>query len=360
MGKQRKKRSAKEKKRAKKQQQLMQQKQKQQEQLRDIDLGDLGELAAGAPNSKSRLIDDAKSALAQLNAEGKCRLSGTESDMYIGPGDVLSNSAAGWDPSYRLPHPLQGGVGPMIGFEDELHGLDGKTVARFRRDGHLKRKKKVKKRLRNKSLTDDFVQSALVGRLDRVLHFRCQVPIDSVNRKWGMTALMAAAGNGHLPCVRYLVTCRASVDVKGRRGWTALMLAARTSRYDVVEFLVRSGADAECRTKHNQSVYNFGEKGRVEAAVQRGQKHLAADMERKKVANGAHKKPVVEWTQADVGEWLSEAGFGDLAQDFKINMIDGDALIDIEERDLLELEIGTKESRAKLAAQIEMLRIGPD
>jgi ankyrin repeat protein len=61
-------------------------------------------------------------------------------------------------------------------------------------------------------LSNDFVAAALCGDLCRLLRIRCQVNIDCINRKWGFTALMAAAGNGHLDTVRYLVTCGANIN----------------------------------------------------------------------------------------------------------------------------------------------------
>jgi ankyrin repeat protein len=58
----------------------------------------------------------------------------------------------------------------------------------------------------------------------------------------GGTALMAAAGNGHLGIVKALVCKRADVNARNRDGLSALKLAEENERFDVVALLRKAGA----------------------------------------------------------------------------------------------------------------------
>ncbi|GMF46459.1 unnamed protein product [Phytophthora fragariaefolia] len=78
--------------------------------------------------------------------------------------------------------------------------------------------------------------------------YYCDADVD-VKDFSGATALMAAAGGGHLDVVRYLVKdCGADVDVKKSNGGTALVRAAERGHLDVVQFLVKDG-DADVNVK---------------------------------------------------------------------------------------------------------------
>ena len=57
------------------------------------------------------------------------------------------------------------------------------------------------------------------------------------------TALMKAAGQGHIEVVRFLVEQGADLDVRNRQGQNALMFAAAGGHLTVVVFLIDSGAD---------------------------------------------------------------------------------------------------------------------
>ncbi|CAI8045734.1 Putative ankyrin repeat protein R840, partial [Geodia barretti] len=57
------------------------------------------------------------------------------------------------------------------------------------------------------------------------------------------TALMKAAGQGHIEVVRFLVEQGADLDVRNRQDQNALMFAAAGGHLAVVVFLIDSGAD---------------------------------------------------------------------------------------------------------------------
>lgn len=75
-----------------------------------------------------------------------------------------------------------------------------------------------------------------------------------MQRTDGMTALMWAAQNRHVDCVRLLVDKEAGM--KEKTGWTALMFAMKIGSIDCVKLLVRekslrdsTGGDALCMAK---------------------------------------------------------------------------------------------------------------
>ncbi|XP_047478956.1 ankyrin repeat domain-containing protein 39-like [Penaeus chinensis] len=61
----------------------------------------------------------------------------------------------------------------------------------------------------------------------------------------GVTALTAAAANGHYAVVEYLLSQGASVDKPNTNQFTALMEAARAKHIDILRLLIDNGADLE-------------------------------------------------------------------------------------------------------------------
>lgn len=61
----------------------------------------------------------------------------------------------------------------------------------------------------------------------------------------GVTPLMKAAAEGDSGTVGRLIESSADVDAESRYGWTALMFAAREGHYNVVELLLHAGATAD-------------------------------------------------------------------------------------------------------------------
>lgn len=72
-------------------------------------------------------------------------------------------------------------------------------------------------------------------------------PVDSTAN--GATALMAAALNGHAPCVEELVAGGASTEVANAEGLTALGFAAAGSHAPCVSALLRARARTDARRK---------------------------------------------------------------------------------------------------------------
>jgi ankyrin repeat protein len=63
------------------------------------------------------------------------------------------------------------------------------------------------------------------------------------------TALMFAAGNGHLTCVEALLTAGATVEVRSQGDWTALMLAAENGHLACMKALLTAGATVDARNQ---------------------------------------------------------------------------------------------------------------
>lgn len=68
------------------------------------------------------------------------------------------------------------------------------------------------------------------------------VAVDSLDR-YGQTALMLAARNGHLEAVRVLVEAGADLDRTAKYHLSALMLAVINDRTSIAEVLIEAGAD---------------------------------------------------------------------------------------------------------------------
>jgi ankyrin repeat protein len=75
---------------------------------------------------------------------------------------------------------------------------------------------------------------------------------------WGETALMAAAGQGHIELLNILLQS-ASCDINAatQEGLTALHYAARWKKLDSIVILLRHGADLLARDIHNQTALNL-------------------------------------------------------------------------------------------------------
>mmetsp|Transcript_32668 Transcript_32668/g.53107 ORF Transcript_32668/g.53107 Transcript_32668/m.53107 type:complete len:356 (+) Transcript_32668:23-1090(+) len=235
-----------------------------------------------------------------------------------------------------------------------------------------------RRRPRKLTISDQFVGASLGGNLRRLIHLRRKVAIDCTNRKWGWTALMAASGNGHLNCVRYLLTCTACINIQEKRsGWTALMLAARSMNLDIVEYLIRHGADIKARSSNHQTVYGLGDRVLVGKAIQRGLEARSKMNKRIKKEEEQHhargeeqgegkgqatnsRKPLLQWNEDDVRLWLKAVGCSKVEKAFEENMVDGEWLLDMNEQALDELGIGDEKVRSKLKLEISRLILGPD
>lgn len=65
---------------------------------------------------------------------------------------------------------------------------------------------------------------------------------EDTKTKRGDTALIVAAGRGHVDIVRILLDAGAKVNAKNRDGTTALMAAERWGNTEIIEMLKQAGA----------------------------------------------------------------------------------------------------------------------
>ena len=100
------------------------------------------------------------------------------------------------------------------------------------------------------------------------------IDVDARDR-YGQTALMLAAHDGHIQIVETLIAHRANLDVTAKFGLSALMLAIVAGHTEVARVLAKAGADLSLRGKgapgfDNQTAYDL--------AVGRGMSELAAEL----------------------------------------------------------------------------------
>ncbi|MEZ4565763.1 MAG: ankyrin repeat domain-containing protein [Desulfobacterales bacterium] len=96
----------------------------------------------------------------------------------------------------------------------------------------------------NKKYVDKFISAAYEGEFMVVKGALSEGYVKSINAKGenGWTALIAAATEGHLIVVNFLIVEGAEVNIADDNGDTALMCAAMKGHVDVIKLLLEKGA----------------------------------------------------------------------------------------------------------------------
>ena len=121
-------------------------------------------------------------------------------------------------------------------------------------------------------MSPDWQRAAEIGdalRLAEMLEAGAE--IDTLDR-YGQTALMLAARNGHYEAVSVLVDADADLDHTAKYNLSALMLAALNDRLEVVEQLMEAGADSEIE---GSGAPGFAGKTALEIAGDLGREEIA-------------------------------------------------------------------------------------
>ena len=121
-------------------------------------------------------------------------------------------------------------------------------------------------------MSPDWQRAAEIGdalRLAEMLEAGAE--IDTLDR-YGQTALMLAARNGHYEAVSVLVDADADLDHTAKYNLSALMLAALNDRLEVVEQLMEAGADSEIE---GSGAPGFAGKTALEIAEDLGREEIA-------------------------------------------------------------------------------------
>ena len=96
---------------------------------------------------------------------------------------------------------------------------------------------------------DSFIESVRKGRVATVKRLLANGASANDNR-FGVTALMYAAKDGHAELVRELLTAGAKLNAKDNDGDTALMYAAIDNRAEIVKDLLTAGADVNAKNNN--------------------------------------------------------------------------------------------------------------
>lgn len=97
--------------------------------------------------------------------------------------------------------------------------------------------------------------------------------IDKSDNNRRKTPLLAAAFEGHFEIVKYLVDKGANVNVQAINGWTPLHDAAWVANFEIVKYLVDHGADLHLRNEHNETALQTALRGKQNQDVIRQRQH---------------------------------------------------------------------------------------
>ena len=126
-------------------------------------------------------------------------------------------------------------------------------------------------------MKQEWEQAVHHGDTDRMFALiKAGADIDALDR-YGQTALMIAARDGHAGIVDLLVAHGANLDVTAKYTLSALMLAVINRRADIAKVLVDAGADI---TVQGAGVPGFYGKNAAELAQDNGQPDVASYIRR--------------------------------------------------------------------------------
>lgn len=112
------------------------------------------------------------------------------------------------------------------------------------------------------SLNVLFLENAEQGRLEHVKELLRRGAHIQARARNGNFALHLAAGNGHLPLVRYfLETGELTVHAKGHDNITALILSAEKGHIETVSFLLQNGADVQAKNSTGMTALQKAARG---------------------------------------------------------------------------------------------------
>jgi uncharacterized protein len=93
--------------------------------------------------------------------------------------------------------------------------------------------------------------------------------------RYGQTALMLAAHDGHREIVEILITHRANLNITAKFGLSALMLAVVADHVEIARLLAKAGADVSLR---GTGAAGFAGKTAYDLAIERGMTQLCAEL----------------------------------------------------------------------------------
>eukprot|EP00164_Ancoracysta_twista_P000755 GFYU01000993.1.p1 GENE.GFYU01000993.1~~GFYU01000993.1.p1 ORF type:complete len:490 (-),score=186.76 GFYU01000993.1:184-1611(-) len=162
------------------------------------------------------------------------------------------------------------------------------------------------------SLTAIMIASATnkTRALEQLLYYLARNDKDTVNLQddEGRTALMYAAKNGHLDCIRLLVEKHAQVNMKDESGRTARSMAQKAGHKHVVDWF--DHGDPESSEGEEEEEEGDGE----ETSTQRN-KRKKKELQEKEARGKAEKKEVVEDAEAkEIAEKVSQITFDEKAK----------------------------------------------
>lgn len=121
---------------------------------------------------------------------------------------------------------------------------------------------------KDSDMDNEFAMAAKHGDMGKVQALLQRgVNVDGVDRKFGATALMWAAHEGHTDIVRLLLDSGATIDAQQSLGRTALWYTAQQGRRAAAEILIAAGANVDLAAKDGTTPRDIAlERGHPEIA----------------------------------------------------------------------------------------------
>jgi len=174
----------------------------------------------------------------------------------------------------------------------------------------------IREKLSAKHMQMEVFRAARTGACDELRELLARGGDPNAVDGEGMTAMMMAAGRGHLNCVQVLVESGADINLQDKRkGLTALKFAVGEARVDVARYLLDQGADVN-ETDH------FGRTGLMFAAGQGSIPMVAlflergADVNQKDVYQNTALTNAEDMERWEIRDMLLEAGAEEIERHF--------------------------------------------
>ncbi|UJR29788.1 hypothetical protein I4U23_017334 [Adineta vaga] len=110
----------------------------------------------------------------------------------------------------------------------------------------------------NENIHEEFVKASANNNLKRIKQLVKYSNVDINCIFAGHTPLQAAAQNGHIEIVRFLLQCQVNLEIEDKDGDRAIHHATFGNQPDILDLLIKTGVDLNSRNKRRQTALHIG------------------------------------------------------------------------------------------------------